>query len=355
MRLRQTLNCSPSMPASARHSQPAEARAHPGSGTWQWRVQTDDIDAHARAQPDWDLRYEQLSHGRFEGLVHHIQLPEMRLVREHCSVAVRQRGRFDAGSYGFAMAVHAPEPAIFNGQKVDPDGVMLGRNQELDLCTPAGFDLMAVVVQESLLVPLWQSLYGKPPSAWMESQLVVPARPVPAQALRGLHLKAMEDAAVLLARQQSAAAAPDMSNTAALQLRDALLIEWLEALPESVDASALPSALARKRLVDRACELMLSRPDEPLSMLEVCRRVGASRRKLNYCFQEALGVSPLKYLRAVRLNGVRRELRIGQEAVQDVATRWGFWHLGQFSREYKQQFGELPSQTLAVARGRHPR
>lgn len=355
MRLRQTLNCSPSMPASARHSQPAEARAHPGSGTWQWRVQTDDIDAHARAQPDWDLRYEQLSHGRFEGLVHHIQLPEMRLVREHCSVAVRQRGRFDAGSYGFAMAVHAPEPAIFNGQKVDPDGVMLGRNQELDLCTPAGFDLMAVVVQESLLVPLWQSLYGKPPSAWMESQLVVPARPVPAQALRGLHLKAMEDAAALLARQQSAAAAPDMSNTAALQLRDALLIEWLEALPESVDASALPSALARKRLVDRACELMLSRPDEPLSMLEVCRRVGASRRKLNYCFQEALGVSPLKYLRAVRLNGVRRELRIGQEAVQDVATRWGFWHLGQFSREYKQQFGELPSQTLAVARGRHPR
>ena len=39
-----------------------------------------------------------------------------------------------------------------------------------------------------------------------------------------------------------------------------------------------PTALARKRLVDRACELMLAQADEPLSMLEVCRRLGTSRR-----------------------------------------------------------------------------
>jgi AraC family transcriptional regulator, ethanolamine operon transcriptional activator len=91
---------------------------------------------------------------------------------------------------------------------------------------------------------------------------------------------------------------------------------------------------------------MLGHADEPLSMLEVCRRVGASRRKLNTCFQEALGTSPVKYLRAVRLNGVRRQLREGAVNVQDAAARWGFWHLGQFSRDYKRQFGELPSQTL---------
>jgi AraC family transcriptional regulator, ethanolamine operon transcriptional activator len=142
----------------------------------------------------------------------------------------------------------------------------------------------------------------------------------------------------------------DKDDTAARQLRDALLIEWLEALPDSVDASALPNALARKRLVDRACELMLSQTEDPLSMLAVCRHVGASRRKLNYCFQEALGTSPVKYLRAVRLNGVRRELRSIQcGSVQDAAARWGFWHLGQFSRDYKGQFGELPSQTLKSA------
>jgi AraC family ethanolamine operon transcriptional activator len=86
-------------------------------------------------------------------------------------------------------------------------------------------------------------------------------------------------------------------------LRDALLIEWIEALPAEVDASALPTLAARKRLVDRACALMLVQPEAPPSMLEVCRRVGASRRKLNYCFQDVLGSSPVRYLRASARSG----------------------------------------------------
>jgi AraC-like DNA-binding protein len=40
---------------------------------------------------------------------------------------------------------------------------------------------------------------------------------------------------------------------------------------------------------------------------------------------------------------------LGDSRKQDAAARWGFWHLGQFSRDYKGQFGELPSQTLKAA------
>ncbi|MCY1555380.1 Helix-turn-helix domain protein [compost metagenome] len=105
-------------------------------------------------------------------------------------------------------------------------------------------------------------------------------------------------------------------------------------------------------MVDKACELMMANPDEPPSILDVCSRVGASRRKLNYCFQDVLGTSPTQYLRALRLNGVRRGLREAEPGatVQDVAARWGFWHLGQFSLDYKKHFFELPSETLARAR-----
>lgn len=319
--------------------QPVTEPAETPPAVWQRLERTVDLDAHAAAQPDWALAYEQLSPGRFEGLVHHIQLPQARLVHERCSVAVRQRGHFVDGTYGFAIALEGDEPAIFNGQRVEHDAIMLGRNGELDLCTPAGYALIAVVVDADLLAPMWQQLYGKQPSGWMESHLVVPARPEMAELLRATHRRAMGDAATWIADAR-------FDERAARRLRDELLIEWFEALPESVDASALPTAVARKRLVDRACELMLSHTDAPPSMLDVCRRVGASRRKLNYCFQEALGTSPVKYLRAVRLNAVRRELQAGGTQVQDAAARWGFWHLGQFSREYRQQFGELPSQTL---------
>lgn len=326
-----------------RHSMPAST-----AGCWSWRVNTDDLDVHARSQPGWELHYEQLSPGRFAGLIHHEMLPGMRLVHERCNVSVRQTGHFPEGHYGFALAVETSGAAMFNGQRVEPDAIMLGRHGPLDLCTPAPHALIAVVVDGELLVPLWEHLYGRPPSSWMESQLVVPGRTPLLAALRELHLRAMADAARRLAADVAAGA----DETPARQLRDALLIEWLEALPDSVDPSALPTALTRKRLVDKACALMLEHADEPLSMLDVCRRVGASRRKLNYCFQDALGTSPVKYLRAVRLNGVRRDLLAGAPSVQAAAARWGFWHLGQFSRDYKQQFGELPSLTLKGASSR---
>nr|WP_269767767.1 helix-turn-helix domain-containing protein [Oleiphilus messinensis] len=35
-----------------------------------------------------------------------------------------------------------------------------------------------------------------------------------------------------------------------------------------------------------------------------------------------------------------------QTQVADVAADWGFWHLSQFSKDYRQLFGERPSDTL---------
>ena len=39
------------------------------------------------------------------------------------------------------------------------------------------------------------------------------------------------------------------------------------------------------------------------------------------------------------------------EGVADIANGWGFWHMGQFAADYRRQFGELPSETLARRAG----
>lgn len=318
---------------------PAPDRAAAG---WRHAVASTDIDEFADAQPDWTLHYEQLSTGRFEGRLEHVQLPGVRLVFEETSRAVRQRGKLGTGHIGFGMPLTLSGKATFNGQPLDADSIMIGRSEELDLCFPAGTGMVAVVVEAELLGTLWEHMYGKRLSAWIEHQLVVQARPVVAAELRRQHLAALA----------SAAANPGLLHDpqAVMQLRDAILIEWIEAIPARVDTDELASAEARKRVVDRACELMLSRPEEPMSILQVCDRIGASPRKLEYCFGKVLGVSPAKYLRSARLNGVRRALRREpQAAVQDVAARWGFWHLGEFAAAYRRQFDELPSQTLRRA------
>jgi AraC family transcriptional regulator, ethanolamine operon transcriptional activator len=311
---------------------------------WARSVLTFDIDAHAAAQGDWVLHYEQLSSGRFRGELALVQLDGVRLTGEKTSLALRQRGRLGEQVYGFAMSVAHAGDVYFDGRKVHTDAILCGSGREIDFVTPPHHHLLGLTVNRNLLNPLWERMYQKPLADWLERQVELLPTPESAAALRSKHLQALKEALAL---------AQHFSNASALnQLRDDLLIEWIEALPPSVDISDLDSLARRKRMVDKACELMMANPDEPPSILAVCSRVGASRRKLNYCFQDVLGTSPIQYLRALRLNGVRRGLRQAgrDESVQDVATRWGFWHQGQFSLDYKKHFFELPSDTLNRAR-----
>lgn len=315
---------------------------HIASGdAWQQRVETDDVDVLAASQPEWGLRYDQLSNGTFHGLVRQAQLPGLRLVLEQTNQAMRQRGYLGRGNYGFAMALDPQQEVFFNGQRLNHHAIMLGRGEDLDLCTPAQFGMIGIVVNADLLNTLWERMYQKPMAAWLEQQMAAPATPVMAQAVRGLHMATLD-----------AVCTPQMLGSAALlQLRDALLIDWIEAIPPDVGTMELKSVAARKRVVDRACEIMLSHTREPLTILQLCSQVGASRRKLNYCFNDVLGTNPVKYLRAVRLNGVRRDLKADTYLnVNDAAARWGFWHMSQFSLDYKRQFGELPSATLNARR-----
>jgi AraC family ethanolamine operon transcriptional activator len=96
--------------------------------------------------------------------------------------------------------------------------------------------------------------------------------------------------------------------------------------------------------------------DEPVDMLELCRRCGASRRSLEAVVQVRTGKSPWEYLRWRRLWRARSMLRqpTGETTVTNVAFKLGFWHLSRFAAAYASAFGERPSATLARALGSRP-
>ncbi|MFL9946155.1 helix-turn-helix domain-containing protein [Paraburkholderia agricolaris] len=79
-------------------------------------------------------------------------------------------------------------------------------------------------------------------------------------------------------------------------------------------------------------------------------RFRAPRRRR---FPTVLASTPGSYLRAMRLNGVRRDLVSTQggapRTVQSVAADWGFWHLSQFATDYRKLFGKRPSESLREA------
>ncbi|WP_255286419.1 helix-turn-helix transcriptional regulator [Cupriavidus oxalaticus] len=79
---------------------------------------------------------------------------------------------------------------------------------------------------------------------------------------------------------------------------------------------------------------------------------GVSARTLQLGFRKSKNTTPMEYLRLLRLHGARADLqqaRQGKGTVSAIALRHGFTHLSLFSREYRREFGELPSQTLRAA------
>jgi transcriptional regulator GlxA family with amidase domain len=102
--------------------------------------------------------------------------------------------------------------------------------------------------------------------------------------------------------------------------------------------------------VRRALEYARENVRAPLTVARLAAAVGVSSRSLQAGFARDVGCSPSVYVRDLRLERVRSELLAAEPGdgilVTDVALRWGFSHLGRFSRFYRERFGEAPSETL---------
>jgi len=103
------------------------------------------------------------------------------------------------------------------------------------------------------------------------------------------------------------------------------------------------------RIIQIAEDYALSHTAERIHVTDLCEAAGVSERTLQYAFKELLGMTPMAYLTRLRLHRARQTLLVATHAsttVANEALRWGFWHFGDFSRAYKECFGELPSDTL---------
>lgn len=105
----------------------------------------------------------------------------------------------------------------------------------------------------------------------------------------------------------------------------------------------------RTYIVEKSCEFFAQHvQEENIGVLDLCNHLRISRRTLQYSFEDVLGMTPLNYVRSVRLNTARKLLMSSpQETIQGAALDAGFSHLGRFSKYYQEFFGELPSQTVS--------
>jgi AraC family ethanolamine operon transcriptional activator len=106
---------------------------------------------------------------------------------------------------------------------------------------------------------------------------------------------------------------------------------------------------ARIDAVRRVEQHLLEDLAAPQTVDDLCRIADTSRRTLEYAFREYFGTSPKRFVKALKLNAAHKDLlagSYGSEQVVEIACGLGFTHIGQFSIDYRQMFGERPSETL---------
>ena len=114
--------------------------------------------------------------------------------------------------------------------------------------------------------------------------------------------------------------------------------------------SALASgATGGKSSLKLAMEYIEAHIEEDISAGDLVQAAGTSLRKLQYDFSRELGIGPMSKVRQEKLKRARTDLEVSDPkatTVVDIAAKWGFFDRRYFSKVYRSEFGELPSETL---------
>ena len=122
-------------------------------------------------------------------------------------------------------------------------------------------------------------------------------------------------------------------------LLNQILTSWPRGKAEPLDG---PS-----RAADKAVDFIEAHLAEPMTIGSVAAAAGVGLRTLQSAFRARTGRTPLGYILDRRLENAHLDLLAneGRLPVSQIAYRWGFLHMGEFARRYRERYGEPPSRT----------
>ena len=97
------------------------------------------------------------------------------------------------------------------------------------------------------------------------------------------------------------------------------------------------------RLVRRAIDIISQHLGEAISIEELAKRIGTSRRNIERKFQDELGVGPQRFSRNLRLRYGMWLLHYTDRSITAISERCGFADSAHFSRHFRDTFGYAPS------------
>ena len=301
------------------------------------------LDDFTEAVTGWMPRVELLEPGPFRAELGLLSMGPIRLRHSRVEQTLQTSGAVEPGMRSFGLPTTESAPAQWCGAPASARAVSVYESSgSFSAVTRGGFESFIFSVTEEALARAGEAFEATLPRPEAGITPCDPAR-------LALVRRRLAEAEAEAAGAQPGAARRVLGDTFAYEV-PGLLLEALMGRDTPSDALACE----RARVMRRAEAVMHDLSHEPLTVQDLCRLTGASRRTLQRAFLGRYGLGPKTVLTARRLNGVRIDLRSAEPPmtrIADIANAWGFWHMGQFAADYRRIFGELPSVTLTRAAG----
>ena len=310
-------------------------------------VSTTDANVLAKSLSKWQQEYLQISPGQFAGSIKEFSIGEVQIFREVINKSVDQHGQPLPGRFTVGIPVSMHGEAYWCGNEFSSaDSVLFLRpDYELKFKTPVHSDIYGASIDTGAFMQFSSNGDYYDSSTFRHLKELNSLPPGNCAAFRQAFdsfFRAIELTPRLLESESAKKQLTfDIMN---------LILRMTSEIPVSKKPYA--NQFIHRHIVDNARQYILSRRSEALTVTDLCEGLRTSHRSLHYAFNKVLGISPVTYLRYVRLNGARADLISSDKPIliSEAATKWGFWHMGMFSLYYKSLFGEQPSETRKAYR-----
>ncbi|MEN8129815.1 MAG: helix-turn-helix domain-containing protein [Pseudomonadota bacterium] len=291
----------------------------------------------------WDLDFRQISKSNSASHLEQIQAGNILFSHLSCGCFATHAGETPKNMCTISLPDAGCPDFRFFGRLIDrPELIVSPAGQEFNVFTRPGYGISTFSISNTVFDKYCETNFDCPADKILESGGgVIPIGPEVTANLRAM------------ARQLSTLARAPSDLSCQFNPVHSFESQVLESLCDSLQREEPtrkePGAAVRNRMLKRALEFIGDNENEPLNVRDLSATVATSERTLRRLFNREFGVSPKKYLFGHRMYGAHRQLwqsSPSETRIVDVANVWGFWHMGQFARDYRGFFGELPSETL---------
>jgi len=302
-----------------------------------------DSDQFAEVCKQWNVDFEHLSLGKFGAKLTVVGSEDFQAFRTSFNTALLQKGASPKSQIVFCLLRHKSNKFFWRGKKVGGNNIIIHPlNGEMDTESKGGFEIFGFSFTPEYIEQLCSQLDYPNLLKRIRNTEVVNVSELSMNMLRNF----LENIFKSFPQQTKQLSAPNFIKT----IKYEILKQLLQTIEEHLGTSKTYLIRLRDKAFSNAKAYILEHPADPITVQRLVERTGVSERTLEFAFLERLGITPKAVLRSIRINGAHRELKLtngGNTKVTDIAFRWGFWHMGQFSKDYKLMFGELPSKTLS--------